>query len=454
MLARARKRSAQGDDAAAQQIYLDILRLDPTHREALIDLGVIALGTGHRAAARTLFLQVAQRHPEDLTAPVTLGNMALEDDELAAARAHYEDALARDSGCAQAYQGIARVLSNLGDEEAAKPYWDKGFTGHAIMARQYRGAAPGIDVLYLAAARGGNVRLRPWMDDRVLAVTVIYAEYFDAAQPLPPHRLVVNAIGDADLCAPALEGAQAIVARSIAPVINPPERVRDTGRAALARHCAGIEGLVVPEIRLLPRADILTAGGLRFPLLFRSPGFHTGQHFVLVEHRDALEDAIAVLPGDRLFAIEYLDARKPDGMVRKYRVMFIDGVIYPWHLAISSDWKVHYYTSAMANDAALRAEERRFLDDMPAALGARAMAALTALNARMGLDFAGVDFALSPDGDVLLFEANATMVINKPPEDAMWDYRREATINVQAATRRMFLDRLQSDTVSLNGNTL
>ena len=61
---------------------------------------------------------------------------------------------------------------------------------------------------------------------------------------------------------------------------------------------------------------------------------------------------------------------------------------------------------------------------------------------------------LSPDGDVLLFEANATMVINKPPEDAMWDYRRAATINVQAATRRMFMDRLQIDTVSLNGNTL
>ena len=35
------------------------------------------------------------------------------------------------------------------------------------------------------------------------------------------------------------------------------------------------------------------------------------------------------MPGDDLLAIEYLDARGPDGMARKYRVMFIDGVALP-----------------------------------------------------------------------------------------------------------------------------
>ena len=30
----------------------------------------------------------------------------------------------------------------------------------------------------------------------------------------------------------------------------------------------------------------------------------------------------------------------------KYRVMFIDGVCHPLHLAISRDWKVHYFTAA------------------------------------------------------------------------------------------------------------
>ena len=39
-----------------------------------------------------------------------------------------------------------------------------------------------------------------------------------------------NAIGDADLCRPALVAAQAIVARSGAPVLNGPAAVLATGR--------------------------------------------------------------------------------------------------------------------------------------------------------------------------------------------------------------------------------
>ena len=59
-------------------------------------------------------------------------------------------------------------------------------------------------------------------------------------------------------------------------------------------------------------------------------------------------------------------------MARKYRVMFIGGAVYPLHLAISDDWKVHYFTAAMAANQAFRDEEQRFLEDMPSVLGERA----------------------------------------------------------------------------------
>ena len=189
----------------------------------------------------------------------------------------------------------------------------------------------------------------------------------------------------------------------------------ETGRADNARRLAGVPGMIVPAIAVLQRSSLLQADGLTFPLLLRPPGFHTGRHFRYVADQAELAGAATDMPGDELLAIEYLDARGVDGMARKYRVMFIDGVAYPLHLAISADWKVHYFTAAMATSAAYRAEERRFLDDMSAVLGARAMAALAGIGAALGLDYAGVDFALAPDGSVLLFEANATMVI-VPPE--------------------------------------
>jgi hypothetical protein len=98
--------------------------------------------------------------------------------------------------------------------------------------------------------------------------------------------------------------------------------------------------------------------------------------------------------------------------------------MFPLHLAISHLWKVHYFTSGMADNAAHREEERRFLENMPAALGERAMAALDEIRSEVGLDYFGVDFALAADGSVLLFEANAAMVVIAPPPEPIWDYRR------------------------------
>ena len=52
--------------------------------------------------------------------------------------------------------------------------------------------------------------------------------------------------------------------------------------------------------------------------------------------------------------------------------------------------------------------------------------ASAAIQAALGLDYAGIDFGLARDGDLLLFEANATMVIAQPDNDAHWAYRRGA----------------------------
>ena len=160
-----------------------------------------------------------------------------------------------------------------------------------------------------------------------------------------------------------------------------------------------------------------------------------------VGERAELAAAAAALPGDELLVIEFLDARGQDAMTRKYRVMIIDGVLYPVHLAISKDWKVHYFNSDMATGAAHREEERRFLEDMPAVLGARAVRALECIGEDLGLEYVGVDFALDPRGSVLLFEANAAMVILPPDPDPMWDYRRAALDRVLDAVKRMVLRR-------------
>jgi glutathione synthase/RimK-type ligase-like ATP-grasp enzyme len=262
--------------------------------------------------------------------------------------------------------------------------------------------------------------------------------------PLPPHQVVFNAIGDADLDAPALAAAQSIVALTTAPVINPPSAVLATGRADHAR-LAHLPGVVMPLTVTLPRellsspeaAATVARHGFHFPLLVRTPGFHTGRHFVRVETADALAGAVAELPGKELTVIEFLNARGADGKVRKYRVMMIDGQLYPLHVAISSHWKIHYFTAEMAEREDHRAEDAEFLENMAGVLGPRAMEALVQIQAKLGLDYGGIDFGLSATGDLLLFEANATMVVNPPEPEERWAYRRPAVERIFAAVRRM-----------------
>jgi tetratricopeptide (TPR) repeat protein len=435
-LHQARALAAAGRDEAAKQAYLAILRLDPDQVPALIEFGVLAETGGYRSAARSAYQRAVVIDPDHALARTGLANTLRASGNLTAARDHYRAALRSDPDCAAAHQGLAGVLFALGDP-AAEAHWRAGYAGRTAIARRYRGAGPGTNLLLLFSAKGGNIDIQPWIDDRRYAVTALCADYHDAEAPLPAHDLIVNAIGDADLCADALENAERIIARSLAPVINPPALIGPTTRAGNAQRLAAIPGVVTPRTASVPRHAIASLRDWRFPLLLRSPGFHTGQHCLRVDTADALAEAAAALPGEALLAIAYHDCRGPDGLARKYRAMFIDGAVYPLHMAASDDWKVHYFTAAMAENKALRAEEARFLNRMPEILGARATAALSGIAETLGLDYAGTDFALCPDGSILVFEANATMVAPPPGPDPIWDYRRDAVTAVLNAARAM-----------------
>jgi glutamate/tyrosine decarboxylase-like PLP-dependent enzyme/Tfp pilus assembly protein PilF len=436
----------------ARNAYIDVLTRDPAHRLALNNLGTLLYGTGYRSAARTAYAEAVARHPGDPMGHVNLGNILYEVGEFPAAREHFETALRADPGHSEAHQGLAYVLAEMGDADGAARHRRLGFQDRPVVTLPYRGEGPPVSLLLLVSSVGGNIPTRHLLDDRVFQTHVVVPEFYDPQVPLPPHQVVFNAIGDADLAAAALGAAQSVVALTMAPVINLPSAVLATGRADHAR-LGRLPGVVMPLTVTLPR-DILTSPdgpaavarhGFRFPLLVRTPGFHTGRHFLRVESAGALAGAVEQLPGREITVIEFLDARGADGKVRKYRAMMIDGQIYPLHVAISSQWKIHYFTAEMAERADHRAEDAEFLENMPGVLGARATGALAQIQATLGLDYAGVDFGLSASGDLLLFEANATMVVNPPEADERWAYRRPAVERIFAAVRKMLTGRVSAD---------
>jgi glutathione synthase/RimK-type ligase-like ATP-grasp enzyme len=443
----------QGQFEAAKRDYLELLRRTPTDFGVLNDFGTLALTAGYKDAARSLFAEAVRHHPDNPNGQVNLANLLLLSGEPEAARAHFQAALRADPDHIHAHRGMGNLLAELGDLAGARRHRDKGFTHYFQTALPYRGEGAPISVLQLISAAGGNIPTSTLLDDRTFQTTVLVTEYADAKTPLPPHDLVFNSIGDADLCEEGLEAACRLLQRTDRPVINQPRAVLKTGRAANVERLRGLPNVIVPRVVTMPRAVLTNAAAsaavaakdFSFPFLVRTPGFHTGRHFVRVENLSELVAAVAQFPGDDVCLIDQLDARDADGFYRKLRVMIIDRKIYPLHLAISRHWKIHYFKADMAHSAENRRVDEAFLRDMPRFIGARAMAALERINAALDLDYAGIDFAVNAGGDILFFEANATMVMVPLSADPKWDYRRLAFDAVFTAVRAMLLARAIGD---------
>jgi Flp pilus assembly protein TadD len=433
----------------AKRDYLELLRCKPDDFGVLNDFGTLALNAGYGSAARSLFEEAVRRHPDNPMGRVNLGNLLLMMEEHDLARPHFEAALRADPGHVHAHRGLGNMLADMGDTDGARRHRDLGFRADFLTALPYRGAGTPVRVLLLISAMGGNTPTASLLDDSVFATTVLVVDYYDRQIPLPPHDLVFNGIGDADICGDSLAAADAIVACTTRPVINDPRAVVRTGRLANVERLRGIPNLVVPRMAKVTRqwlssqtaADTVAAHGLTFPLLVRVPGFHTGRHFSRVATSEALAAAAERFPGDEAWLIEQLDARDREGSFRKLRAMIVERKLYPLHLAISRDWKVHYYTADMAQSADNRTKEMPFLQDMASAVGARGMAVLQRIVDTLELDYGGIDFAVNEQADILFFEANATMVMVPLAADEKWDYRRQAFDSVFAAVRAMLTGR-------------
>jgi glutathione synthase/RimK-type ligase-like ATP-grasp enzyme len=430
-----------GRTPEARQAYFDVLAQDMGHAGALANLGALLLANGYRKAALTTYTQAVQAHPGDPAARVNLANLLREAHQPRAACDHYEAALAIDPAYPEAHQGLSYLLDGV-NEAAASHHRALGFANRAVVSSPYRGERAPVSVLHLVSARGNNIPMRAILDDRIFLIHTVIAEYA-ASGHLPPHDVVFNAIGDADSCADALQAAARLIAPLPAPVINPPARVLPTARVNNVQRLAAVPGVLAPRTVLLPRQQ-LAAGvppGFRLPFLLRSPGFHTGQHFLRVNDAAALDTIVAALPGEHLLAVEYLDATDAGGASRKYRALLIGGEILPLHLAVSADWKVHYFTADMASKPEQREEEARYLASPETVLGPVAMRALAGIQSVLGLDYAGVDFALARDGRLILFEANATMALVPPSDNPIYRYRHPAFERAKQAATALILSR-------------
>jgi glutathione synthase/RimK-type ligase-like ATP-grasp enzyme len=445
-LVRATARKAQCLYEAAARDFERAAPLAPERPMILVNLANSYAEIGRLDDAERVLRRAVAMAPGCMEAQASLGSVLVKQGRLAEAEAPCRAALALDPELIGAHQNLSGILATT-DHAAARAHRDAAYGRQQIFIA--RAPRPERTVLVLAAADPANVPLQHLLARATTTVIQWYVEYatVDQDAALPHADLVFNAIGDPDL-APTLNPSVARVLHAQAGrVLNHPAKVALTRRCDLPRLLAGIPGIVVPPVihhtggRDRP-AGALASAAMAFPVLVRPLGSHGGEGVRKCDDAEAL----AALAETASYVTEFVDCLSADGWDRKYRAIFVDGKPYAYHLAIANHWLVHYWTAGMEHDADRREEEHRFLTDPGSAIGVGAMAALGAIGERLGLDFAGIDFGLLPDGRLLVFEANATMLIH-PEREACFAYRNPAVHAIQSAfdamlTRRTCVDRL------------
>ena len=351
--------------------------------------------------------------------------------ELAEATAHA--ALSLNPAEPLACQTLATLNQRAGQTAEAEAWLDRAYKAQALFHQP--AIAARARVLVLATRTPGNIPYRALMPPKLYTRHVWYMEHAHDDQVLPDYDVVFNTIGDPDLSGPSQAAVGRFLARNGRPVINRPEPVQQTFRHIIPARLGDIPGVIAPPtLRLAATeaatlADRIEAEGFAYPVLVRPLASHGGAGLYRIDTPDALDEVATRLAGRDLYVTQYVDYAQADEQYRKGRMIFVDRRPLPYHWAISRHWMVHYVSSDMAEGDWRRAEEERFLDDPAAFLGEAAMKAITEIGRRLDLDYCGLDFSVLPDGRVLVFEANATMLVH-PEADGPLAYRNPAVMRI------------------------
>ena len=344
------------------------------------------------------------------------------------AEAALRQALAIDPNLLLAAENLIHVLYKQGRVNEGRALATEKYRRQSFVVQPPPVGAEGT--LLLLWSLDGTVPHRHLLDGLPMGLIDWHIQFAEAAHEarLPHYDLVLNLIGDADEGAAALRAAVGFQARCGTRMLNDPRRIGLTARHDMPRLLGGIDGLVIPgvaqiEAGALREGDaraVLASHGLGLPVLLRSAGRHGGESVQRIDTTAQLTAAVAALEGDgNVYATAYFDTRAADGLYRKYRAIFVDREVFPYHLAISPHWLVHYFSADMLEHDWKREEEMRYLSDMPAVIGAAGMQVLAAIAARMDLDYCGIDFSCLPDGRIVLFECNATMLVHPEAADSV-----------------------------------
>jgi glutathione synthase/RimK-type ligase-like ATP-grasp enzyme len=300
----------------------------------------------------------------------------------------------------------------------------------------------------LALCAPGDLQTNVPLDFLIDATTTTLHKLYllDAAQlatlRVPAYDVIFNAIAESAHAAPHLALASLVMEGQTKPRINDPEDVLNTQRVRITEVLRDLD-VHVPATRQCERASLATHGSpLQYPVIIRPVDSHAGHDLEKLNGPADLEAYLARVDASAFFVTTFVDFARPDGFYRKYRIIFVDGEPFAYHLAISPRWMIHYYNAENAGQQWIRDEERAFLGDFERVFGPRLQRVLREVAAALGLAYFGIDCSIAPDGRLLLFEADAAMLVHLNDSPETYPYKHAFVPRIFRAFERMIDDRI------------
>lgn len=422
-----------------------VLRLAPGHPRAASDVAIAESAIASRELAEQLFEVAIGLEPE-ITCHHRCYASLRRFVGIERVEGFVRAALALDPSFAPAHAALGNILMRRGlQDDAMSAYglatmldWDFADAHLALAeffetkrdeanAARHRAEAVRRKVLYVTHAPyairrvlvlnapGGvisNASLDFCVDRNRTDLSVLYVTDRVTELPkLPDHALIFNAIAESERHESTVERCIALLAHEERPVLNHPIHLTKVRRSNLYATLDGVAGCIVPKTVRVARDAV--SGEAAYPFLIRPIDTHRGDGLVLVRAPGELDEYLARFPDAHFNVSPFVDFRSADGYYRKYRVAVVAGEPFPYHLAISQDWLIHYVRAAdsMREHAWMRDEEERFLRD-PSSVFPTWTATFGEMAERIGLEYFGVDCAAMPDGRVLVFECDPAAFIH------------------------------------------
>jgi len=267
---------------------------------------------------------------------------------------------------------------------------------------------------------------------------------------VPDHDVLFVAVSESDKNKYLLRDLAEMVRNWPRPVLNSPSRIALLPRDITSALLSELSGVNMPPAKRVSRhvlaaiatqqttlKSVLAQG--EFPIIVRPFGSQAGQGLIKIEQAAQLLDYLQAMPENDFYISPFVDYCSTDGLFRKYRIIMIDGYPYICHLAISSNWLIHYLNAGMSDSAKKRAEEEQCFANFENGFALRHAKALQSIYARMGLDYLGIDCAETQAGELLIFEVDSNMIIHAFDSAKIFPYKQTQMQKVFAAFRALLI---------------